>query len=144
MRYENMRSFIVMDIVKEAQKYPDAIHFEIGQPDLAPSYKVKKALHEAIDKDCFSYTESMGLFALRSKIKEHYKKSYKVDISEEQILLTPGTSGAFLIAYTLSLKYNHKLGLSDPSYPCYKNFAHMLDIEPVFMNINKSSNYQLS
>ena len=143
MRYENMTSFIVMDIVKEAQKYPNAIHFEIGQPDLAPSPKVKEALHEAINDNCFSYTESMGLLALRVKIKEHYKKTYNVKINENQILLTPGTSGAFLVAYTLSLKYKHRLGLSDPSYPCYKNFAHMLDIEPVFMNIDKSTNYQL-
>ena len=32
-----------MDIVKEGLKYEDTIHFEIGQPDLKPSKKVKKA-----------------------------------------------------------------------------------------------------
>ncbi len=43
----------------------------------------------------------------------------------------------------MSLKASAKLGLSDPSYPCYKNFAHFLDIEPVFMPIGKQSNYEL-
>ncbi len=143
MRYEKISSFIVMDIVKEAQKYENAIHFEIGQPDLMPSPKVKEALHEAINNNAFSYTESLGLKSLRIKIKEHYKKTYDVNINEDQILLTPGTSGAFLVAYTLCLKHNQTLGMSDPSYPCYKNFAHMLDINPAFMKINKETNYEL-
>lgn len=143
MRSKNMTSFIVMDIVKEAKKHKDCIHFEIGQPDLAPSPEVKKALHVAIDENRFSYTESHGLYELREKIAKHYKKMYDVQIEPDQIFLTPGTSGAFLIAYALSLGCNSKLGLSDPSYPCYKNFARMLDIEPVFMPIGKEDNYEL-
>ncbi|WP_122893141.1 aminotransferase class I/II-fold pyridoxal phosphate-dependent enzyme [Arcobacter peruensis] len=144
MRYENVSSFIVMDIVREAQKYEDTIHFEIGQPDLNPSLKVKKALQKAVEDNRFSYTESLGLIELRNKISTMYKKNYNVDIEPQRILLTPGTSGAFLIAYTLTLKYKQNLGLSDPSYPCYKNFANMLDINPCFMNIDKSSNYELT
>ena len=137
-----MSSFIVMDIVREAQKYEDTIHFEIGQPDLNPSPKVKKSLLQAIEEDKFSYTESLGLIKLRKKISAMYKKTYDVDIDESRILLTPGTSGAFLVAYTLTLRHKEYLGLSDPSYPCYKNFASMLDINPCFMDIDKSTNYE--
>lgn len=143
MRYENMSSFIVMDIVREALKYEDTIHFEVGQPDLSPSPKIKEALIKAVNEDKFAYTESLGLKALRDKIVLMYKEKYNVQINASQIILTPGTSGAFLVAYTLSLKHNQNLGLSDPSYPCYKNFANMLDINPVFMNVDKTTNYQL-
>ena len=51
MRYDNMSAFIVMDIVREAAKYPNAIHFEIGQPDLPPSDKVKAALQNAVQNN---------------------------------------------------------------------------------------------
>lgn len=144
MRYTKMNSFIVMDIVRNAQKYSDSIHFEIGQPDLHPSQKIKESLKNSIDDNHFAYTESIGLLDLRVKIQEHYKKTYGVDVDENQILLTPGTSGAFLVAYTLSLKHHDILGLSDPSYPCYKNFAYMLDIKPKFIKIDKSTNYELT
>lgn len=144
MRYEKMNSFIVMDIVKQAQKFEDTIHFEIGQPDLNPSLKVKESLQKALENNKFSYTESLGLLSLREKIVKHYKKTYNVNIEPSQVLLTPGTSGAFLIAYTLTMKNKGRLGLSDPSYPCYKNFAYMFDIEPIFMNIDKSCDYQLN
>jgi len=139
-----MSSFIVMDIVRDAQKYEDSIHFEIGQPDLNPSPKVKQSLQDAVANDKFAYTESKGLKELREKISSMYKTNYNVDVDPSRIILTPGTSGAFLIAYTLTLKHKQSLGLSDPSYPCYKNFANMLDINPCFMNIDKSTNYELT
>ncbi len=143
MRCSKMSSFIVMDIVRDALKYDDAVHFEVGQPDLSPSPKVKQALHDAIDNDRFSYTESLGLFELRQKIAQEYKNRYGLSVDPKQIFLTPGTSGAFLVAYSLTLKHSSRLGLSDPSYPCYKNFAHMLDIEPVFMPIDKKDDFEL-
>ena len=143
MRCKEMSSFIVMDIVKEAEKFEDSIHFEIGQPDLPPSPNVKKALHVSIDENRFSYTQSHGLIALREKIAQHYAKTYSVKIDIDQIFLTPGTSGAFLIAYALTLKSGATLGLSDPSYPCYKNFAHLLDIQPLFMPIGKEDEFEL-
>ncbi len=138
-----MNSFIVMDIVKEALKYNDTIHFEIGQPDIPPSSKVKEALKKAVDNNLFSYTQSFGIEKLRNLIAKNYKKEYGVDIESSQILLTPGTSGAFLVAYAIALEHGGRLALSDPSYPCYKNFAHLLNIEPVFFNIGKENNYQL-
>jgi len=143
VRCTQMSSFIVMDIVKEAEKFDDCIHFEIGQPDLPPSPNVKKALHVNIDANKFSYTQSNGLIELREKIAQHYVNTYGVHIDLDQIFLTPGTSGAFLIAYALTLPKGSTLGLSDPSYPCYKNFAYLLDIEPLFMPIGKEDNFEL-
>ncbi|HBO38584.1 MAG TPA: aminotransferase, partial [Pasteurellaceae bacterium] len=119
MRYDNMSAFIVMDIVREAAKYPNTIHFEIGQPDLPPCENVKTALKNAVEKNCFSYTESLGLPALREKICQYYERTYAVKITPDRVLLTPGTSGAFLVAYALTLASGDKLGLTDPSYPCY-------------------------
>ena len=55
MRYDNMSAFIVMDIVREAAKYPNAIHFEIGQPDLPPSDKVKAALQDAVQHKALGF-----------------------------------------------------------------------------------------
>ncbi len=140
---KNMQSFIVMDIVKDSLKYDDTIHFEIGQPDIAPSLDIKNAMKKAIDEDLFSYTESFGLLDLRKKIAKNYKDMYGVKVEEEQILLTPGSSGAFLVAFAISLSHGGKLALSDPSYPCYKNFASLLGVEPVFFNIGKENGYQM-
>ncbi len=144
MRYESITSFKVMDLVREAQKYSDTIHFEIGQPDLEPSPKVKEALLKAVESSKYGYTETLGLLELRKKIAQHYKRDYGVDIDPSQILVTPGTSNAFLIAYLLTLNSGDTLAISDPSYPCYKNFGVMVDAKVKALPIGKEDGYQLT
>ncbi len=143
-RLDKLSSFIVMDIVKKAGKFKDSIHFEVGQPDLPPSKRVKESLLKSIEDERYSYTESLGLLSLRDEIKKHYKKVYNLDINEKNILITPGTSGAFLVAYSLVLDYGEFLGFSDPGYPCYKNFSYLLNINPIFIKVFKDTNYQIT
>lgn len=144
IRTEKIKSFIVMDIVREASKLPDAVHFEIGEPDLPPSPKVWELSQKAVKDRLNHYTQSLGLPQLREEIAKFYKRKYKVSIDPSRIAVTVGTSGAFLVAYSILLNQGDKIGLTDPSYPCYKNFAHLLDIQPVSIPVDKTTDYQLT
>jgi aspartate/methionine/tyrosine aminotransferase len=135
-----MKPFIVMDIVKKAQKYPNAIHLEIGEPDILPSPKVIEASQKAISNNKFFYTESKGLYELREKISLHYKKFYNVDVNPDRIIVTTGTSTAFLMAYYFA----KKIAIADPSYPCYDNFGELENKEIIKINVDKSTNYQIT
>jgi len=116
----------------------------VGEPDIPPSPKVIQAIIDAARKNKVQYIESLGLMALREKIAEFYEKRYKVSISPARIALTVGTSGAFLTAYAILLNAGDKILLTDPAYPCYKNFSYILDICPIFVPIDKSTDYQLT
>ena len=144
MRYNNITSFKVMDLVAKAKEYKDVIHFEIGEPNLEPSIKVQEAIKRAIESKKFGYTQTKGLLELRVKIANHYKKEYNIEVDPSNILITPGTSNAFLIAYLLTLNSGDTLAISDPSYPCYKNFATMVDAKVEALPIDKSTNYMLT
>jgi len=143
-RLDNITPFLVMDIVRKARALPNAIHFEVGEPDILPSPKVTTAIADAVRKNKVQYIESLGLMALREKIAEFYKKRYKITISPQRIVLTVGTSGAFLTAYSILLNAGDKILLTDPAYPCYKNFSYILDICPIFIPIDASTDYQLT
>jgi len=135
--------FYVMELVRKAQAFEDTIHFEVGQPDLPPPPGVKRALLEAVEAERFAYTESLGFLALREKIAAHYRREYGVEIDPGRILVTPGTSLAFMVAYELLLGPGDRLGLSDPSYPCYKNFAAMVNAQTVTFPVGPENAYQL-
>ena len=132
-----MKPFIVMDIVKESQKLDDVVHLEIGEPDLLPSPNVKNAALKAIEENRFFYTESKGLKDLREKIANHYKKFYDVEVNPDNIIITTGTSTAFLIAF----HFAKKIASPTPTYPCYPNFAEMENKE--FINIPTNKNFKL-
>jgi aspartate/methionine/tyrosine aminotransferase len=143
-RLDNITPFLVMDVVRKAQSIEDVIHFEIGEPDIPPSPKVVDAMVKATQAQQFRYVEPLGLFALREKIATFYQNRYQVEVSPQRIVLTVGTSGAFLVTYSLLLNTGDKLLLTDPGYPCYKNVAYLLNAQPIFVPIDKSTNYQLT
>jgi|Deesub1362B_J571_1020462.scaffolds.fasta_scaffold00152_16 aspartate/methionine/tyrosine aminotransferase len=141
---EKISPFRVMDILKEARSLPGAVHMEVGEPDLPPSEKVREALLRAVSDHKFYYTPAKGLVELREKISDYYNKRYSVKVSPERIIITPGTSGAFLVVFALVTDEQRGLVLSDPSYPCYKNFSYFLQTRPLFIPVDSSSNYQIT
>jgi len=142
-RIDKIKPFIVMDIVREASKFPDTVHFEIGEPDLQPPPQVWEFAQKAVKDRMNFYTESLGFLKLRERIARFYYEKYRVEIKPSRIALTVGTSGAFLVAYSILLNSGDKIALPDPSYPCYKNFAHLLDIQPVFIPAGKETGYMV-
>ena len=133
-----------MDVLQRAQSVDDVVHMEIGEPDLEPPPRVLEALETAVKEKRFYYTPSLGLWELRQAIAKHYWDYYGVDISPERVVITVGTSGAFLVAYAILMDFGEKVLLADPSYPCYKNFAYVLGIKPVFVPVDESTNYQIT
>jgi len=116
-----MKPFIVMDVLKKARELEDVIHLEIGEPDLLPSPTVKQALENAVKNNNFFYTEAKGLESLRKKIAAHYETMYGVNVNPKNIIITTGTSTAFLIAFYFS----KVIATPTPGYPCYENFAEL-------------------
>ncbi len=133
-----------MDILAKARTMPDAVHMEVGEPDLSPSEKVTEAYMKAIKDRKFHYTPATGLIELRERIAEYYHDKYNVAVSPERIVITPGTSGAFMVIFAMLIDQERRLLLSDPSYPCYKNFAHFLKTDPVCVPVGKDTNYEIS
>ncbi len=142
-RVSRMSPFIVMDILREAQRLKDVVHMEIGEPDLDPPPGALEELQRAIRDRKYFYTPALGLMELREKVSEFYYRKYGVEVSPSRIAITTGTSGAFLVAYAVLMNEGDKVILPDPSYPCYKNFAHLLDITPEFIPVGKESGYQI-
>jgi aspartate/methionine/tyrosine aminotransferase len=87
-----------------------------------PQLVKDKAIKAIISGETY-YTHSLGIIELRQKISTFYKKSEGLTISPERIVVTNGPSGAFLLLAAALLERGRTLALSDPGYPCYRNFA---------------------
>ncbi len=142
-RKDKLTPFLVMDILARARELPEVVHLEIGEPDLDPSPRVLEALERAVREKRYFYTPSLGLGELREKIAEFYSRKYGVEISPDRVAVTPGTSGAFLVAYAVILDPGDRIALGDPSYPCYRNFAYLLGAEPEFIPISEDTGYEV-
>lgn len=127
--------FIVMDVM-EAARQAEAegrhiIHMEVGQPSTAAPQKALQYLKDSMDRDAMGYTVALGLPALRQKIAGLYGDWYNVDLDPARVVITPGSSGAFILSFTSLFDANDRVGIGAPGYPSYRQILRALDLVPV-------------
>ena len=139
-------NFIVMDLFEEAQdlskKGKKIIHFEAGQPTARlPNSAFKLAL-DKIKTTNVSYTSPLGLNLLKKKISNYYLKKYRANINHNRIIITFGSSGAFILAFLSAFDKGDTIGVTVPNYPAYKNMIKAFDLKmkPIFCNSKKILN----
>ncbi|MGC8964078.1 MAG: pyridoxal phosphate-dependent aminotransferase [Brevinematia bacterium] len=144
MNIEEVKSFIVMDILERASFMEsqglEIIHLEIGEPDLPTPKKALERISEFLNYK-MGYTHSLGLMQLRESISKYYYDEYDVEISPSNIVITPGTSVGMYLLLSILLDKGGEIAILDPSYPCYKNFIKHLGGEIRRINVFKENNF---
>lgn len=131
-RIEAIKPFIVMDVLERAKEMErrgeSIIHLEIGEPDFATPAAIKAAGIAALEQGETHYTHSLGINKLREAVCAYYAATYGIDrLEPEQVIITSGTSPAFLLALGVLLERGDEVILSDPHYACYPNFITFLE-----------------
>ena len=142
---DRMTSFIVMDILERAQQLQsegaDIIHLEVGEPDFDTPKCINNAIINAQNTGETHYTHSLGRPELRKAIAELYKKEYGVNIHPERIIITSGSSPAILMVLMLLCNAGDEVLMTNPGYPCYKNFTLACHAEPVFVELRPENQF---
>ena len=127
--------FIVMDVMEAARKAEDAgrhiIHMEVGQPGTGAPKAATEALANAMADHPLGYTVALGLPALRQRIAQLYADWYNVDLNPDRVVITPGSSGGFILAFTALFDTGDRVGIGAPGYPSYRQILHGLGLKPV-------------
>jgi aspartate/methionine/tyrosine aminotransferase len=147
-RTQGISPFYVMELLRRAKQLEaqgkDIIHMEIGEPDFATPQAIIEAGVKHLKIGDVKYTPAAGLPELREKIAEFYQKRYSVAVDKKRIFVTPGASGAFLLALGASLNPAEELLMADPCYPCNSNFVKLFDGKARTIPVDAASRYQLT
>jgi aspartate/methionine/tyrosine aminotransferase len=147
-RIDQIEPFRVMQLLERAKELEaegrKIIHMEIGEPDFStPASVIEAAQRHLATGDNF-YTPSTGAPELQQALANWYETEYGVDVPSDRILITPGTSGAFSLIYAVLLEAGESVLLSDPGYPCQRNFIRLAGGMPINIPVGPESRYHLS
>ena len=59
-----------------------------------------------------------------------------------EVVVTTGSSAAFLLAFLAAFEPGDRVGLAIPGYPAYRNILSALGIEPVLIAVGENAHYQ--
>lgn len=138
--------FIVMDVMEAARKAESAgrhiIHMEVGQPGTPAPKAARQVLAEQMMHDTMGYTVALGIPALRKRIAQLYGEWYNVDLNPDRVVVTSGSSGAFLLAFTALFDAGDRVAIGAPGYPSYRQILKALSLEPVDLQSSLSNRLQ--
>jgi aspartate/methionine/tyrosine aminotransferase len=120
------------------------IHMEIGEPDFATAEPIIAAGQQALLEGHTRYTAATGILALRRAVSRYYWERYGVSVPAARILITPGASGALQLATAVLVNPGDEVLMSDPGYPCNRNFVRLIEGVPVGIPVGFDSDYQLT
>lgn len=145
-RRSKVDPFIVMDVMEAARAAEEAgrsiIHMEVGQPGTPAPMGARQALTTAMASEAMGYTVALGLPALRKRIAALYGEWYGVDLDWNRVIVTPGSSGAFLLAFTALFDTGDRIGIGEPGYPSYRQILSALDLVPVGLQTRAENRLQ--
>lgn len=147
-RIDFIEPFRVMQLLERAKELESMgrkiIHMEIGEPDFLTPRSVIEAAKSHLDNSDQFYTPSTGAPELQQALSQWYRDEYGVTIDSKRILITPGASGAFSLIYAVLLDADESVLLSDPGYPCQRNFIRLAGGNPINVPVGPESRYHLS
>ena len=118
------------------------IHMEVGQPSTPAPSGARTALAGAMEDGALGYTVALGLPALRDRIAGWYAERHGLAIAPERIIITCGSSGAFLLAFTALFDAGDRVALGAPGYPSYRQILSALSLMPVDIETRVEDRYQ--
>ena len=147
-RAADIEPFRVMDILARALALQadgrDVIHLEVGEPDFPTPAPIVEAGIRALRAGHTRYTPALGLPALREAIAAYYERRHGVTLDPGRIVVTPGASGALLLALAALFDAGEQLLMADPGYPCNRHFARLLEVKAVGVPVDAESRFQLT
>jgi aspartate/methionine/tyrosine aminotransferase len=147
-RAADIEPFRVMDILARALALQaacrDVIHLEVGEPDFPTPAPIVEAGIRALRAGHTRYTPALGLPALREAIAAYYERRHGVTLDPGRIVVTPGASGALLLALAALFDAGEQLLVADPGYPCNRHFARLLEVKAVGVPVDAESRFQLT
>lgn len=147
-RMQGISAFYVMELLQRAKQLEregrDIIHMEIGEPDFQTPQGVIDAGRALLKSGEVKYTAAAGMPELRSSIADYYYQQYGVTVDPRRVFVTPGATGAFLLAFGISLNPGEQVMMSDPCYPCNDNFVRLFNGQTHFVNVDAGTQYQLN
>jgi aspartate aminotransferase len=118
------------------------IHLELGEPDFHPAAPVVDALRDAVASGRDRYVSTRGIPALRAAIANYLRRTRRLEVGSEEVLVAPGCKMALSLAMMALIELGDEVLYPDPGFPIYPSFTRGLGATAVPFGLEETNNFQ--
>ena len=138
--------FYVMDVwlaaAERQRTHGDLVNLSAGQPSAGAPAPVLAAAERALRSGPLGYTVALGIPELRQAIADSYRTRHGLDVGVDDVVLTTGSSGGFLLTFLACFDAGDRVAIASPGYPCYRNILSALGCEVVEIDCGPQTRFQ--
>ena len=138
--------FYVMDVwlaaAERQRTHGDLVNLSAGQPSAGAPAPVLAAAEKALRSGPLGYTVALGIPELRQAIADSYADKFGLSVGIDDVVLTTGSSGGFLLAFLACFDAGDRVAIASPGYPCYRNILSALGCEVVEIECGPATRFQ--
>ena len=138
--------FYVMDVwlaaAERQRTHGDLVNLSAGQPSAGAPSAVRDAAVAALNRNQLGYTVALGIPELRTAIAESYQARHGLTVEPDDVVVTTGSSGGFLLAFLACFDAGDRVAIASPGYPCYRNILSALGCEVVELPCGQETRFQ--
>jgi aspartate/methionine/tyrosine aminotransferase len=142
----NVPPFHVMDLLAAAterqRSHGDLCNLVAGQPSTGAPRAVREEAKRLLDTELLGYTVATGIRELRQAIADHHRRRSGIDVDADDVVITTGSSGGFLLAFLAAFEAGDRVVMANPGYPCYRNVLRALGCEVVEIDCGPETRFQ--
>lgn len=139
--------FYVMDVwlaaAERQRTHGDLVNLSAGQPSSGcPCAGVGRRRTCALRSGPLGYTVALGIPELRLAIANSYGDKFGLDVTVDDVVLTTGSSGGFLLTFWPASTSVTGWPSPAPATPCYRNILAALGCEVVEIECDEQTRFQ--
>ncbi|WP_102141632.1 pyridoxal phosphate-dependent aminotransferase [Mycobacterium hubeiense] len=138
--------FYVMDVwlaaAERQRTHGDLVNLSAGQPSAGAPKAVREAAKQALDSGPLGYSVALGIPELRIAIAQTYATRHGLDVDPDDVVITTGSSGGFLLAFLACFDVGDRVAIARPGYPCYRNILSALGCDVVELDCGPETRFQ--
>jgi len=143
-----IRPFMVMDVMAAAARLEAQgrriVHMEVGQPAAGAPATAIAAVRTALADGPHGYTPTLGIASLRQRIAKAYADWHQIDLDPERVVVTTGSSAAFMLAFLAAFEPGDRIAVAVPGYPPYPHILSALGCEPVPIETDAATRWSMT
>ena len=122
----------------------DIINLGIGQPDFPTPINIQEAAIKAIKDGHHGYTPSNGILELREAVSEQIQIDYNVNISPDQILITPGGKPTIFYSSLILGGEENEIIYPDPGFPIYRSMINFSGAKAIPLKLSEKDDFEIN
>lgn len=121
----------------------DIVHLEIGEPDFKTPQNIQDAAINTMKAGYTHYVPAQGIPELRQAISEHLSTSRDIEVSPEEVVVTPGAKPILFFSMLACVEQGDEVVYPNPGFPIYESMINFVGAKPVPIELKEENDFRM-